>query len=123
MWCDTNVGRRQTLRKVQTVLLQCKNDYSVDKNGMHIYMIIWDHYGKYIKCVNMVLSDIPADFANFMKVSSIVLSTALRAPGIRERATAMPPFSRSSLAPGWESSMLVRNNSNQVKYLDKHRDR
>ena len=43
---------------------------------------------------------LPAVLANFMKVSSIVLSTALRDPGIRLRATAMAPFVSSSVAPG-----------------------
>ena len=34
---------------------------------------------------------VPADLENFKNVSSIVLSTALRAPGNRDRATAIPP--------------------------------
>jgi len=60
---------------------------------------------------------IPADFANFMNVSSMVLSTALKAPGISDRATAMPPFLSNSLAPGCDLSMFVKNKSNHTKNL------
>ena len=55
--------------------------------------------------------------ADFINVSSIVLSTALRAPGIRDLATAMAPFLSRSVAPGCDSSKLVMNTSNQSKYL------
>ena len=57
------------------------------------------------------------DFANFINVSSMVLSTALRASRIKEQATAMASFVSSSVAPGCVDSILVRKASNQVRYL------
>ena len=57
----------------------------------------------------------PDDLANFIKVSSMVLSTALKAPGTRERATAISPFSKRVLAPGRflksKTTALQRKNS------------
>lgn len=52
-----------------------------------------------------------------MNVSSMVLSTALSDPGIKERATAIAPFLSRSVAPGCVVSRLVRNMSSHAKYL------
>ena len=53
-----------------------------------------------IACGNVNLQNelaaLPCDFENFIKVFSIVLSTVDRAPGIRDCATTIPPFSWSS---------------------------
>lgn len=65
----------------------------------------------------MIEDTSPFDFANFMKVSSIVLSTALSAPGMRERATAMAPFLSRSVAPGCDNSILLRKASSHTRYL------
>lgn len=64
-----------------------------------------------------LFASLPDDFTNFMNVSSIVLSTAERAPGMRLRATAIPPFARRSLAPGCVSSILCKKTLYQVRYL------
>lgn len=61
--------------------------------------------------------ELPDDFAKRMNVSSIVLSTALSAPGIIERATAIAPLVSRSLAPGCVFSMFVRWISSQTRYL------
>ena len=63
------------------------------------------------------IRDLPDDLANRMKVSSIVLSTALSAPGIIERATAIAPLVSRSLAPGCVFSKFVRWTSSQTRYL------
>lgn len=55
-----------------------------------------------------MLYSLPGDLAKRINVSSIVLSTALRDPGIIERATAIAPFASKSLAPGCVFSMFVR---------------
>lgn len=66
---------------------------------------------------------LPGDLAKRMNVSSIVLSTALSAPGIIERATAIASFVSSSLAPGCVFSRFVRWSSCQTRYLGmKHMD-
>ena len=62
---------------------------------------------------------LPEDFANFMKVASIVLSTADRDLGMRDLATPMAPQSMSSIAPGWLMSKLVMKVTNHVRYLSK----
>lgn len=59
----------------------------------------------------------PEDFAKRMNVSSIVLSTALSAPGIIERATAIAPLVSSSFAPGCVLSRFIRKSSSQTRYL------
>lgn len=53
-----------------------------------------------------------------MKLSSMVLSTADKEPGMSDLATAIAPFLRSSEAPGWLSSIFVRKTSNQERYLE-----
>lgn len=63
------------------------------------------------------IHDLPDDLAKRMNVSSIVLSTALSAPGIIERATAIAPLVSRSLAPGCVFSMFVRWTSSQTRYL------
>lgn len=71
-------------------------------------------YTVIVLCVHTL---VPEDLANVMKVSSMILSTAERAPRIRDCATAMAPRLMNSRSPGWERSMLVRNASNQIRYL------
>ena len=56
-----------------------------------------------------------------MKVSSIVLSTALSAPGIIERATPIAPLVIRYLAPGWVFSKFVKWMSSHARYLKKKR--
>ena len=63
------------------------------------------------------INDLPDDLAKRINISSIVLSTALSAPGIIERATAMAPLVSRSLAPGCVFSRFVRWTSSQVRYL------
>ena len=63
------------------------------------------------------IHNLPDDLAKRMNVSSIVLSTALSAPGIIERATAIAPLVSRSLAPGCVLSMFVRWTSSQTRYL------
>ena len=69
----------------------------------------------------LILNEIlvlPDDLAKRMNVSSIVLSTALSAPGI----TAIAPLVTRSLAPGCVFSMFVRWTSSQTRYLRIRRD-
>ena len=112
----TNVDKFQTCQKSQTTHLQHKQ---IIGSNMKITLLQPPvPPNNLLISYNLNRMDIlPAVLANFMKVSSIVLSTALRDPGIRLRATAMAPFVSSSVAPGWDSSIFVRNTSNQTKYL------
>ena len=68
------------------------NDFAFDWQKLETYLNLTDIFGLHTNQLMLYQKFSTGDFANFMKISSIVLSTALNAPGIRDRFTAKPPF-------------------------------
>ena len=58
-------------------------------------------------------------FANFMKISSLVLWMSQSNPGMSVRVAPSTPISIKHIAPGSADSRFVKYTSNQLRYLRK----
>ena len=103
---QTRMDQRGTPWKWILTIFKYKNEYHKQLKNRWKNGVIW------------LVSFFPS-WVMVINVSSIVLSTALRAPGSRECATDLPPFWSHYFAPGWVSSVFVWKISCHTKYQEK----